>query len=140
MKWLAARLALVGGLTQALVALAVLFLPVLPTYTTNNFDMVAVSATSYVNWGGDAPGYLTLGLMIGVGIITVFVSRKTPTRRAIRLIWLGALLSIGAVAVEAMSFGKLFLPGAIALFMAAAMSRPSKLPLPPQSVESPGSR
>ncbi len=140
LQWLAARLILVGGLIQALVALGILFLPVWPTYTTNNFDAVIVGGISYVDLGGDVLGYLTLGLMIGVGIITVFISRKAPTPWVLLLTWLCVLLSICTVAVESINFGKLFIPGTVVLFVAAGVSRPSNLPLTPKSVESHGPR
>lgn len=118
---IASRLAIIGGLVQVLVAVSILFLPVLVTCTPQGGDLVC-RGESYLQSGGNALGYTFLTLMIVAGVLAVASSRDPNLGRVFVIRWLAVLASIVVVVVAGWGFGLAFAPGALLLLLAALLS------------------
>lgn len=122
---LAARLALIGGLIQALVALGLLFLPVFTTciYVDGTPEC---HSQSYLQQGGSLVGYLILTLAVLAGVMAVLSSRDLNALKAMVSRWLAASGGIIVVAVGAWSIGIVFVPGTLVILLSALLTRPGR--------------
>lgn len=123
--WLASRLALIGGLIQALVALGLLFLPVFTTciYVDGALEC---HSQSYLQQGGSLVGYLILILAILAGAVAALSSRDPNVFKAVLSRWLSASAGVIVVAVGIWSIGIVFVPGTLAILLSALLTRPGR--------------
>jgi hypothetical protein len=109
--WLASRAAVVGGVWHVIVALAVLFLPLLETCLGSN-------CIRYPYWEiGDMLGGVILTLTAILGIMAIATSRiRASARNTIRLS-LGVLSATSCIIayVTAWSIGLALVPGTVLL-------------------------
>ena len=118
---IASRLAIIGGLVQALAAISILFLPVLVTCVPQSSDRVC-RGESYLQSGGNALGYTFLTLMIVVGVLAVASSRDPNPGRAFVSRWLAVLVSAIVAVIAGWGFGLAFAPGGVLMLLAALLS------------------
>ena len=121
---IAAIFAIVGGLVQIVAALAVLFLPILSTCEATAGGPMVCSQVSYLQYGGNLLGYGMLIVMIGVGIAAINSVRDSNYRRTQIIRWLAGVLSGVVTVVAGWSFGIVFAPGMLLLFIAALWTKP----------------
>src|SRR5829696_8215557 len=109
-------LALIGGLMQVIVALAILFLPVFVTCYLNESEC---RRQSYIQLGGSILGYVMFAAMIVVGIVVIITHMNPTTPPRGRILWLAAVSSFVVVILGAWSIGVTFALGGALLLIAA---------------------
>jgi uncharacterized membrane protein len=119
----ARRLAVAGGLFQILAALSILVLPVLGGCLESETSQPTCGRYSYLQLGGNLLGYTFLSLMVVVGVLALITSRGTVDRRTYYVRWSGVVLSAIVASVALWSFGIVFVPGAILLWLSALSTR-----------------
>lgn len=116
----ATRGTLIAGLMQAVCALAILFLPIMPApCTATGMGEAICPRLPYLQMEGSFVGYGYLLLMIGIGIGAVVLASDRFTEYACVFRWLSVLLSISVVVLGAWSVGFLFLPGGVLMLFTA---------------------
>ena len=124
---IAAIFAIVGGLVQVVAALAVLFLPILSTCEAVTGGPLVCSQVSYLQYGGNLLGYLMLIVMVAVGVAAINSVRDSNYRRIQIIRWLAGVLSGIVVVAAGWSFGIIFAPGMLLLFVAALWTKPQTI-------------
>ncbi|HET7090960.1 MAG TPA: hypothetical protein VFL17_20200 [Anaerolineae bacterium] len=122
---LASRLALIGGLIQALVALGLLLLPVFTTCIYVD-GAPECHSQSYLQQGGSLVGYLILTLAILAGVVAVLSSQDLNSPKAVLSRWLAASAGVIVVAVGIWSIGIVFMPGTLVILLSALLTRPGR--------------
>jgi uncharacterized membrane protein len=111
---------LTGALLQISLAACIGFLPVFATCTSVNSPC---QYRTYAEQGGSLVGYVIFTAMIVLGVLVVVSLTRRYRLQTARLLWVGALASLGMVVLSAWGLGITFLPGAIFLLVAAFSSR-----------------
>jgi hypothetical protein len=114
-------LALLGSLIQICVAFAILFLPVLSVcYLNEN----GCRHETYTQQGGSLVGYLSFALLIVLGGIAIWGSRRATIQQARRILWDVALASLAICLLTVWGLGLTFVPVSLLIFLAALSARP----------------
>jgi len=118
----ASRLAIIGGLVQAIVALSLLFLPVFATCNYVDSELHC-RRESYLQLGGNVLGYTFLTLIVIGSTLLVVSSRNLKPMWVFFTRWLVALISAAIVVIAGWSFGIVFLPGGLLVLISALLTR-----------------
>ncbi len=85
------------------------------------------SQVSYLQYGGNLLGFLMLIVMVAVGVAAINSVRDSNYRRIQIIRWLAGVLSGIVVIVAGWSFGLVFAPGMLLLFVAALWTKPQTI-------------
>lgn len=110
---------LAGALLQISLAACLGFLPVFALCTSVDSPC---QYRPYAEQGGSLVGYALFTTMIVLGVLVVVSLTRPCHLQSIRLLWVGALASLGVCILTAWGLGITFLPGAILLSAAAFYS------------------
>ena len=125
MNWITSKLAIVGGLIHILMAISLLFLPVLITCRLGDRTEACYSQ-SYIQQGGNLLGYIFLLLMILAGMAAIYSSTDSNYKRTYIIRWLVVLVSVIVVVIAGFGFGIIFAPGAFLILLAALLQTLAK--------------
>ncbi|SRR6266498_2836652 len=117
MNWIASRIAILGGLLHLFMALSLLFLPVLITCQLADRNEACYSQ-SYIQQGGNFLGYTFLLLMIIAGIVAIYSSWDSNSKRAYFSRWLVVVASAIVFVIAGSGFGIIFAPGGLLVLLA----------------------
>jgi hypothetical protein len=120
MNWIASKLAILGGLVHIVMAVSLLFLPVLITCRFGD-RFEGCYSQSYIQQGGNLLGYTFLLLMILAGIVAIYSSSDSNNKRAYINRWLVVFASIIVIVIAGFGFGIIFAPGAFLILLAVLL-------------------